>query len=183
MAITAGMYKARVDGECVLGESAKKGTPFIEFNLRLSEGDNKGGYVRYTGYFSENTNERTIQSLQICGWAGDDIGEFADGKLHGLDANEVSIVVELEEYEVIKDGVATGEKRTSPRVAWINRSGGFLNTAAKMDPGKAARFGETMRGIVLKAKEKNPVTAAKPANAAGTSANVDSGEDADPIPF
>ncbi len=183
MAISAGTYKAKASGECVLGESKSKRTAFLQLYFEILSGDNKGGLVRWDGYFTENTNERTIQSLQICGWQGEDISEFVDGKLHGLDANEVSIVVELEEYEVVKDGVATGEKRSAPRVAWVNRAGGYLNTAAKMDPASAASFGERMRGLVVQSKEKNPVTAAKPANAAGTSANVDSGADADPIPF
>ncbi len=162
--ITAGTYKARVQGECVLGTSKSKGTPFIEFYLTILDGENKGGRARWTGYFTENTNERSIQSLQTCGWAGDDLSEFGDGALHGLDSNEVEIVVELEEYEN-----AEGERKVSPRVAWINRAGGFLNKAAAMNEGAAAKFGETMRGLVLKTKAKTPVVqqtkpaAAKPA--------------------
>ncbi len=180
MAIQAGTYKARVDGECVLGVSKQKGTPFIEFYLRIIEGPNQGGYVRYTGYFSENTNERTIQSLQICGWAGENLDEFQDGALHGLDTNDVSIVVEIEDYK--NDA---GEDRKSPRVAWINRVGGFLNKAAKMDPGAAASFGERMRGLVLKSKEKNPVSAptANKSNATPNTAGAAEPVAEDPIPF
>ncbi len=184
MAITAGTYKAKASGECVLGVSKKKETPFIQLYFEILSGDNKGGLVRWEGYFSENTNERTIQSLQICGWQGDDLSEFEDGKLHGLDANEVSIVVELEEYDVMKDGVATGEKRHAPRVQWINRAGGYLNAAAKMDPAAAATFGERMRGLVVQTKAKGPQNSpAKAIANAGTNANVDPGSDADPIPF
>ena len=162
--ITAGTYKARVQGECVLGTSKSKGTPFIEFYLTILEGEHKGSRARWTGYFTENTNERTIQSLQICGWAGDDVSDFTDGMLHGLDSNEVEIVVEVEEYEN-----AEGETKTSAKVAWINRAGGFLNKAAAMNEGAAKAFGAKMRGLVLKAKEKTPVVqqtkpaAAKPA--------------------
>lgn len=156
--ITAGTYKARVDGECVLGASKNKGTPFIEFYLKILEGENTGGYVKWTGYFTENTNERAIQSLQICGWTGDDLSEFSDGQLHGLDTNEVSIVVELESYENDE-----GETKTHPKVQWINRVGGFLNQAAALNKGAADAFGARMRGLVLKMKEKNPVAPAKPA--------------------
>ncbi len=164
MAIGAGTYRAKVVGECVLGESKNKGTPFIEFNLQIQKGDNAGGMVKWTGYFTENTNERTIQSLQTCGWQGDNPGEFADGGLHGLDSNDVDIVVEIETYEHRE----TGEQRSRPRVAWINRPGGYLNTDAAMAADKAALFGERMRGLVLKVKEKHPMPAAKPGTGGGS---------------
>jgi hypothetical protein len=160
MAITAGTYKARASGECVLGESKTKGTPFIEFYLTILEGENKGGRVRWTGYFTEKTNERSVQSLQTCGWQGEDLSEFSDGGLHGLDSNDVEIVVELESYEN-----AEGETRSAPRVAWINRTGGFLNKASAMNEGAAAAFGDRMRGLVLKIKEKNPQLASAKAPA------------------
>lgn len=181
MAISNGTYKARVQGECVLGMSKTKGTPFIEFYLTITDGDNKGGRARWTGYFTENTNERSVQSLQICGWAGDDLSEFEDGGLHGLDANEVEIVVELETYKN-----EAGEDRMSPRVAWINRGGGFLNKASAMNPEAAKSFGDRMRGLVLKAKEKNPVATPNPAPGYGarpTQGPAASDADTDEIPF
>ena len=151
MAITNGSYKARATGEVVLGTSSKKGTPFIECYFEITKGDNAGGKVRWTSYFSEKTNERSIESLQYCGWRGDDLSEFSDGGLHGLDANEVEIVVELEEYQT-----ETGETRSSPKVQWVNRGGGYLNTDAAMAPEAAQSFGERMKGLVLKMQAKNP---------------------------
>ncbi len=151
MAITNGTYRMKATGECVLGFSKKKETPFLEFYLAIIGGDNHGGRVKWTGYFTENTNERSIQSLQLCGWQGEDIGEFADGKLHGLDANEVEGVVELETYT--NDN---GDERTSPKVQWINRLGGFLNVESAMNQEAAQSFGDRMRGLVLKMKGKQP---------------------------
>lgn len=150
MAITEGKYKARATGEVVLGNSAKKGTPFIECYFEILDGDNKGGKVRWTSYFSDKTAERTIEAMQIAGWDGEDLSEFGDGGLHGLDKNEVEIVVELEEYEV------EGEKRTSPRVQWVNKLGGYLNVQNAMGPEQAASFGEKMKGLVLKVRSKKP---------------------------
>lgn len=152
MAITAATYRARASGNCVLGTSKNKGTAFIEVYFKIANGENAGSMVRYTGYFTENTNERTIQSLQLCGWQGDDLSEFADGELHGLDANDVDIVVEIETYEN-----AEGEARSHPRVAWINRPGGFLNTEQAMNDDAAKAFGDRMRGLVLAVKQKHPV--------------------------
>lgn len=166
--IQAGKYTARAVGNAVIG-TAKTGTDFIQFYLIVTEGASKGERVRWDGYFTENTNERTIKALQLLGWQGEDLSEFSDGGLHGLDSNDVEIVVELEEYQ------GTDEKykgKSFPRVAWINSIVGFLNTKAAMDPGAAAAFGARMRGLVLQAKAKNPTPAAKP-NATGVAPAVD----------
>ncbi len=153
--ITNGTYRAKACGEVVLGTSSKKGTPFIEFYFMIQEGDNKGGKVRWTTYFSEKTNERSIESLQYCGWRGEDLSEFADGGLHGLDSNEVEIVVELEEYQTQES-----ETRVSPKVQWVNRAGGYLNLEAAMNLQAAESFGDRMRGLVLAMRAKKPLVAA-----------------------
>jgi hypothetical protein len=151
MALSAGgKYTAKATGSVVLGKSKNKETPFIEFYLQVKGGENDGARVRWTSYFSEKTYERTVQSLETCGWTGEDISVFSDGKLHGLDKNEVEIVVELEEYETPQ-----GEKRTSPRVAWVNRLG-YLNVDAAMSTDAAAAFGVKMNDLILAMRAKNP---------------------------
>src|SRR5258708_5207159 len=110
-----GKYTAKATGEVVLGKSANKGTPFIEFYFQVTKGELEGKSVRYTGYFTDNTAERTIDSLRTCGWSGNDLVAFRDGKLHGMDSKEVEIVVSLEEFVNDK-----GEKKMSARVAWVN---------------------------------------------------------------
>jgi hypothetical protein len=157
MAVTTGTYRAKACGEVVLGTSSQKGTPFIELYFQITEGDNKGGKVRWTSYFSEKTNERSIESLQYCGWRGEDLSEFADGGLHGLDANEVEIVVELEEYQTKETTEKPSETRVSPKVQWVNRAGGYLNLEAAMNPQAAESFGERMRGLVLAMRAKKPL--------------------------
>jgi hypothetical protein len=176
--ITAGTYKAKVQGECVLGE-ARTGSAFIQFYLTIIEGDHKGERVRWAGYFTENTNERSIKALQTCGWQGDDLAEFVDGQLHGLDANDVEIVVELEPYDGPNE---KHQGKSFPKVAWINRSGGILNTAAKMSPDAAAAFGAKMRGLVRKVAVNNPVPNPKP-NATTAPAATPVAEVDDGIPF
>lgn len=149
--ITNGSYKARAIGPVVLGKSQNKGTPFIELYFQIIGGPNDGGKVRWTTYFTEKTNERSIESLLTLGFTGEDLSEFADGELHGLDANEVDIVVELEEYTS-----ESGEKRTTPRVQWVNRSGGYLNTDAAMNEESASAFGDTMKGMLMALRAKRP---------------------------
>lgn len=152
MAITNGTYKMRGCGQVVLGESAQKGTPFIEFYLEITEGENKGGRARFTGYFGPNSSARTIESLQFCGWEGDDLSEFADNELHGLDANEVEGVVGIEEW---KDK-ETDEPRSAPRVNWINKPGGRVNVDNAMDQAKAQAFGAKMKGLVQATRQRKP---------------------------
>ena len=162
MAITAGTYRARATGNVVLGTSTKKGTPFIEFYFAITDGESKGGSARWTSYFSEKTSARTIESLAHCGWRGEDLSEFSDGALHGLDACEVEVVIELEEYE------KEGEKRTSPRVAWVNKigAGKFLNTDAAMNVDTALSFGEKMRALVMAVQARESKDADFPGPAA-----------------
>jgi hypothetical protein len=158
-----GTFRGRVVGEVVLGTSSQKGTPFIQFYGEVTQdGDFKGKRARYDGYFTSNTEERTLESLLICGWTGDDLSEFTDGKLHGLDTNEVDFVIEEEEYED-----ENGNPRTASKIKWINRAGGggklFVENA--MSEAAAKAFGAKMRGLVLKSRRKSaPKNSAAPPN-------------------
>ena len=152
MAISNGKYSAKAVGQCVLGASAKKGTPFIELYFEIQDGENKGARVKWTSYLSDNTSERTLESLYTCGWSGDDLGEFADGGLHGLGTNLVSITVELEDFTT-----DAGETRASPRVRWVNPAGGTLNQACAMPEGVAAELGARMRGLAMAVKSRAKV--------------------------
>jgi hypothetical protein len=145
----AGTYVAKA-AEVTLGESLKRGTPFVGVIFVVTDGDQKGQRLRWEGYLTDNTAERTIESLQHCGWRGDDISVFAKGDLDGLDANEVDLVVEMEEYE--KDG----ELKEAPKVQWVNRRGGgvrFMGEA--VNPGKAAAFGKKYRGLAISLRAKS----------------------------
>src|SRR3954466_6748613 len=107
--IPAGTYRARaVEG--ALGFTSK-GTEQIAVQFTVVEGEQKGHYITWYGYFSEKTLERTLESLEYCGWEGDDVSD-----LIGLDKNEVTIVVEHEQDE---------EGQVRARVRWINSGGGI----------------------------------------------------------
>lgn len=187
MSITAGTYKARAIGPCVLGESKEKGTPFIELYFVITSGPNEGQQVRWSSYFTDTAGKdgmtvagRTIKAMQTMGWQGDDLGEFANGELHGLGDNEVGIVVELETYE------REGEVKSVPRVKWVNAGGGYLSTEQAMDRGAAASFAARMRGLVHSVKAKSPPPAAKAAPKNGSAPLAPAASDfpdSDEIPF
>lgn len=157
--IAAGKYKARAVGEVVLGEtSGTPPTPYVECMFRIADGEEAGQEVRWTGYLSmkqgpsgKTPAERVFESLKHCGWDSDDgaISVFADGGLHGIDTNEVEIVVEHESKE--KDG----ETRTYASVRWVNRlGGGGVNVQNRMSKDKADAVAERMRGLALKVLSK-----------------------------
>jgi len=163
MGITAGTYKARATA-VLLTKSSKKGTPLVQVNFQIhDEGPNHGELIRWDGYFTEKTAERTIESLGYCGWKGDDVSVFTkEGVLDGCDLNEVSIFIEMEPYEG-DDEKYKGKE--FPRVQWVNKAGGRgLNVENAMPVSEAVAFAEKMKGLVHKAKAKNPAPVAASAN-------------------
>lgn len=149
----AGNYKAKAY-EVMLGTSKKKGTPFVGVKFRVTDGEFAGETLKWEGYLSDKagasgktTAERTIESLQYCGWRGDDLSEFTKG-LHGLDTSEVELVVEMEE------GLEDPSKKF-PKVQWVNRVGGGVSFAGEaMNTAQAAEFGRKYRGLALTLRAK-----------------------------
>jgi hypothetical protein len=159
--LTTGQYKAR-GVEAALG-FAGTGKEQIAVLLEVSDGEKKGETITWYGYFTEQTVDRTIESLETLGWTGDDIS-----KLDGVNRNEVQIVVEEE------------EGRAHPRVKWINRLGGLAMKVA-MSTNQATSFAQRMKATITSHRAaksggtKVPPRAAMP----GSIAVVDS----DDIPF
>jgi hypothetical protein len=88
--------------------------------------------LTWRGYLSDAAFERTIESLRICGWEGDDLS-----KLEGLDKNEVELVVEEEEYE--------GKIQT--KVRWVNRLGS-LSIKAPLEGDQLKSFAAAMQSRI-----------------------------------
>jgi hypothetical protein len=140
--IPEGNYRARaVEG--ALGYTSK-GKEQVAIRFTILEGDQAGQYLTWYGYFSEKTVERTFESLEFCGWDGDDLAD-----LSGIDKNEVSIKVEHEQDE-------QGEVRA--RIRWIN-SGGGLAMKERMDEGQAKAFAARMRGELVARKQRKGAAA------------------------
>lgn len=153
MTIANGTWKAR-GCEALLGK-ASTGTDQVGVDLQILEGPSQGAHVTWYGYFSEAAFERTIESLRLLGWEGDDLSD-----LRGIDRLEVSIVVEDE-------ADLQGEFR--PRVKWINALGGIA-MKDKMDIGTAKAFAQSMKGRVLALKQKTGSPASAPRAATQTRA-------------
>lgn len=152
--IQAGKYRARAS-EVQLTTSGQKGTPAVQVMFRITtEGDAYGETIRWDGWCTEKTTERVIEALRNCGWDGDGFEDFADRQLHGLDLNEVEIVVEIEPYNGDKP---EHQGKSFPRVAWVNKLGGRgLNLDQAMKPDAVAAFSDRFKGLIAKAKQKSP---------------------------
>lgn len=147
--------------EVLLGNSANKGTPQIAVIFVVTEGEHGGDRIPWTGYFTEKTSERTIESLQACGWTGDDISVFAADKdtlpaLNGLDRNEIELVLEGERYN---GDNANYRDRVFTRAKWVNRiggGGGSVNVENAMSKGDAQAFAQKIKGLIHASKQRTP---------------------------
>ncbi len=154
--IQPGTYEGRPLPGVQLGE-ASTGTiqVGIEFELYQTGAENSTRMTWY-GYFTDKSTERTIETLRLCGWTGDD---FEDLSEIGLDESvRVSLVVREEEYN--------GKSQT--KIAFVNRPGGVA-MAAPLDGDKRKAFAARMKGQVLAYDQKAGKPAApatKPVDAA-----------------
>ncbi len=149
----AGTYRAR-GAEVMLGSSRTKGTPFVGVIFTVTDGPCAGQKVKWDGWLTPKTAKRTMESLQHCGWTGDDISVFASGALNGIDRNEVDLVVEMESYQGTDD---TKRDKKYPKVQWVNRVGSgakFGGTA--LNVAQAAELGARLRGLAMELKQGQP---------------------------
>ena len=147
--IEAGRYKAKgVLG--ALGETSK-GAPQVAVLVEITEGEHAGTQLTWHGYFTQLTEEKTLEQLRVLGWSTDDLDD-----LKGIDANEVSIVVEHETDD-------KGETRA--KVRWINRPGG-LAMKQVMDATAAKRFAASMKAKAIASRRAG---GAAPRNGGGHS--------------
>jgi hypothetical protein len=146
----------------VLSET-KKGDPQVVVDLELLDIEGQKPHIAWYGYFSEKTEDRTIESLRICGWTGNDFANITVGA-------EVQLVIESEVFE----------GKTHQKVKWVNRPGGVA-MAKPMDAGKTAAFAAKMKGKLLAFDQKSG-TPAKP-KPAPSGANPPPPSDSDAPPF
>lgn len=131
--IKAGIHKARAS-EAAVGK-ANNGTEYIGvwFDILDDDEETTGERVRWSGYLTEKTEDRTWESLAHCGWDGSDFDNFT-----GITGRVVSITVE---HDTGNDG-----KRYAS-VAWVNnltKRGPTVRN--ELDDAERASFAERMRG-------------------------------------
>jgi hypothetical protein len=105
-----------------------------------------GRQITYFGMFTDTTIDFTVEALRNCGWQGDELAELPRLADEGLLPNEVSLVIEHEEWE--------GKWRE--KVKWVNRpGGGKVKLAAPLDDQSLGRFSSMMKSKVRAAGRDN----------------------------
>jgi hypothetical protein len=134
----AGKYKAKaIDRQ--FGKS-KKGNEQVLVTFAITEdGPHKNKKVYWYGHFTDKTADRTLESLEHCGWDGASLVE-----MKGFGTKEVELDVGLEQGE---DG------REFVRVRWVNRIGGGAKMNETLDAGGVAALNERLKGALLARKE------------------------------
>lgn len=144
-----GKYAGKVI-ESALSET-QKGDPQVALYCELGgEGPEKGIKLTYYGYFTEKTEEHTLNALRAAGWTGNDMTELADWKKAVPQPLDVELVIEQEDV-VDEQNQATG---TRPRIRWINPQG-KIGVRTRMAPDKAAAFAQRMKGRLAKFDHDN----------------------------
>lgn len=119
-----GRYSAKATGPAQFVTS-KGGTEGVAVEFEITKGDHAGHRMLWTGYLTDKTIDRTMDSLRYMGWKSDDL---LDTMSVGVLLDEVELDCAPEEYE--------GKLRT--RIQWVNKPGlgklqGALDqTAAKL---------------------------------------------------
>ncbi len=161
MTLKPGTYNARAS-HATLGYT-KDGKEQVGVELLVLDDDFQGERITWFGYFTEASSERTLESLRLLGWKGDDLFD-----LQGIDENQVSIVVVEDEYQ----------GKTQIKVRWINAPGGMAMKAPMSDT-QAREFSARRKGAVRAFKQKSGTP--KPAgNASNSRRQSSQGADAPP---
>lgn len=119
MIVTPGNYKARAVGPVSFEKSSQQETPAALVQLRLEDGPHKGSTLEWKGWLTDKAKARTVESLVLMGFDGDDPAS--------VQKNEVIAVCDNEPYDYTND---QGERKTGTRarISFINdpnRSVGF----------------------------------------------------------
>lgn len=168
--IAAGTWKAH-GVAAALGKTAA-GKEQVGVELEILEGEAKGQRITWYGYFSDAAFDRSIESLRLLGWQGDDLSD-----LTGIGTAEVLVVIEHEEYE----------GKTRAKAQWINGPGG-VQIKDPLDQGEAVAFAQRMKGKILalnQSKGVQPSAATRTPSAGRTNAPQDFAPtgNSDDIPF
>lgn len=128
---------------------AQTGTEQIVVQFELLDGPAKGERHSWYGTFGEKSTQRTLESLEHCGWDGDSLMD-----LKGMGTKEPELSCGEDEYK--------GEKRI--RINWVNAPGGGMAMhEAYTTPDQKAAFAARMKGELLRFRQnkgnKTPASA------------------------
>ncbi len=114
-------YPARATATPIkFGETSKDGEAryqiAVEFQIDVTDDradldEYAHDTITWIGHFTDATAERTLESLQIAGWKGEDVSELAGVPGSDVLQDQVSLACDVDDYE--------GKSRL--KVQWVNR--------------------------------------------------------------
>lgn len=172
-------YAAKASGSPITFGESKNGNVQIAVEFEVDHPEFSGETITWIGHFTDATAERTLESLQIAGWKGEDVAE-----LLGVVGSEslpdvVSLACDVEEYE--------GKQQL--RVQWVNRPRGHFKFQQEADPGALRALGARLRSTVksLRAgggqQRQRSVARQASADAGGGTTHPNAPGNRDDIPF
>jgi hypothetical protein len=108
-------YPARATDTPIKFGTASTGTQQISVEFILLDDAYPDERHTWIGNFTDGTSERSVESLQIAGWQGDELAELENQPGSQMLPNEVSLCIEP---EADQQGVVR------LKVQWVNRPGG-----------------------------------------------------------
>lgn len=165
--IQTGTFRVRgVAGSATFG-TASTGTEQVGVGIEFLDGPNMGRRLVWFGSFTENTEDRTLESLRYLGWDSDDISD-----MKGIGSIEAEAVIEEEDGQ---DG------KTRIRVKWINRPRGPA-FKKPMNEGELRSFSARMKGKAIASRQKFDPKTVAPASSNGQRRATGGGRDEQPPP-
>lgn len=124
-----------------------RGKEQVAVEFEILEGPHTGERRTWYGYFTEATQQRTLEALRFCGWDNDDIFEL----LPSVTRNKVQLTIEHDEYQ----------DKVRDKIAWVNRLGGLAIKNPMSDQQKrqfSARMKMAAKGVPKNLADPSPDT-------------------------
>jgi hypothetical protein len=170
MSIQAGRYRGFLENP-ELAESAKKGTPCVKATARVADpsaGDSNNSRIEWEGWLTDNTAERTIQSLIYAGCTFPSRPGEEDANLEdftGCGLKEVELQIEIEEYTPEPSAENPNPRTTKrPRIAFVNRIGESRATKA-IDANQKRMIAKNFGALIGKVRAGTSSSVAKAGDA------------------
>jgi hypothetical protein len=134
--IPEGIYTARATSNWILSETTQ-GTPYVRLEFELLDGS--GRRIHKDFYFSEKSWKKSVESLRVCGWQGDDVSD-----LSGVETQEVVVKIV---HELITDKQGNpitddeGHAKYRAVVAWVGKD----HAPKPMEATKLSSFRDLMK--------------------------------------
>lgn len=129
-------YAARATGYPIQFAPSSNGNMQIAVEFKVEDhAELAGDTITWIGHFTDDTAERTLESLQIAGWQGEDVSELAGRPGNDVLPDQVSLACDVEEYK--------GEQLL--RVQWVNRPKRHFKFKQEADPGELRALGARLR--------------------------------------